>query len=153
MFTTTHIFASIAAVISLAALALPSAAVSAGSTSPSPVQRIIEQEKGRHHDLRIFGTWAGGIPASRNSLWVAQGPSPVDSIIRQEDSRRNDGRLFGGYAPGKAVPAVVPVIKVDSGGFDWGDAGIGSAAMLALVLLLAGGAALWQTSRRQGAHT
>ena len=43
------------------------------------------------------------------------------------------------------------VVKAPPSGFDWADAGIGGAATLALVLLAAGGAALWHESRRQGA--
>jgi hypothetical protein len=38
------------------------------------------------------------------------------------------------------------------GGFDWGDAGIGGAATLALVLLVAGAASFHHNSRRQEAH-
>jgi hypothetical protein len=38
------------------------------------------------------------------------------------------------------------------GGFDWGDAGVGGAAMLALVLLVAAATALRHDGRRQEAH-
>jgi hypothetical protein len=49
-------------------------------------------------------------------------------------------------------PVQMPVIEarnVPSSGFDWGDAGIGAAGMLAL-FSIAGGAALLLTSRRRG---
>ncbi|HEX6700814.1 MAG TPA: hypothetical protein VF101_08800 [Gaiellaceae bacterium] len=48
-------------------------------------------------------------------------------------------------------PAAVRIVP-RAGGFDWGDAGIGGAATLALVLLVAAGAALRHDGRRQEAH-
>jgi hypothetical protein len=45
--------------------------------------------------------------------------------------------------------AVLEPRDVSSGGFDWGDAGIGAAGMLAL-FSIAGGAALLLTGRRRG---
>jgi hypothetical protein len=40
-------------------------------------------------------------------------------------------------------PVAAPTIVIrDSGGFDWGDAGIGAAATLGLVIVALGGAAL-----------
>jgi hypothetical protein len=48
----------------------------------------------------------------------------------------------------RATPAVVEV-QAPSGGFDWGDAGIGAAGMLAL-FTIAGGAALLTAGRRRG---
>ena len=48
-------------------------------------------------------------------------------------------------------PVQIPVVEardVPSGGFDWGDAGIGAAGMLAL-FSIAGGSALLLTSRRR----
>ena len=47
----------------------------------------------------------------------------------------------------RATPAVVEV-QAPSGGFDWGDAGIGAAGMLGL-FSIAGGALLLATSRRR----
>ena len=49
-------------------------------------------------------------------------------------------------------PVQIPVVEardVPSSGFDWGDAGIGAAGMLAL-FSIAGGAALLLTVRRRG---
>jgi hypothetical protein len=49
-------------------------------------------------------------------------------------------------------PVQIPVVEardVPSSGFDWGDAGIGAAGMLAL-FSIAGGAALLLTGRRRG---
>jgi hypothetical protein len=47
----------------------------------------------------------------------------------------------------RATPAVVEV-QAPSGGFDWGDAGIGAAGMVAL-FSIAGGAALLIAGRRR----
>jgi hypothetical protein len=47
----------------------------------------------------------------------------------------------------RATPAVVE-IEAPSGSFDWGDAGIGAAGMLAL-FSITGGALLLATSRRR----
>jgi hypothetical protein len=52
--------------------------------------------------------------------------------------------------PPVATPApVVQVRDVPAGGFDWGDAGVGAAAMLALFSIVAG-SALLVTGRRRG---
>jgi hypothetical protein len=75
-------------------------------------------------------------------------PTAVDRIIAQEDARPRDPAIFGTGLP---EPTVVRVVQ-EPDGFDWGDAGVGGAAALALVLLVAGGSALRHTSRRQEAH-
>jgi hypothetical protein len=71
-------------------------------------------------------------------------PTPVERIVAQEQGRRGDPLVFGLQQP---APASVQIVQ-RPGGFDWGDAGIGGAATLALVLLVAGGAALRSDSRR-----
>ena len=53
--------------------------------------------------------------------------------------------------PKNVAPFVAAIVHRPSG-FDWGDAGIGGAATLALGLLAAGGAALRHDNRRQEAH-
>ena len=45
------------------------------------------------------------------------------------------------------------VVKVDDGGFHWGDAGIGAAAGFGAALVLAGGLALAGRRDRVAAHT
>src|SRR5207244_4873635 len=64
-------------------------------------------------------------------------PSPVDRIIAQERGRRGDPLVFG-----LPQQASVQILQRPSA-FDWADAGPGGATTLALVLLAAGGAALW----------
>jgi hypothetical protein len=58
--------------------------------------------------------------------------SPAQRIILQENARRNDPALVGSGPVGSTVEIVEP------GGFHWADAGVGAAAMVAAVLVLAG---------------
>jgi hypothetical protein len=85
--------------------------------------------------------------AVRTSTQPSQ-PTPVQRVIAQERGRHGDPRIFGTFP----LPAPQVEIVQVSGGFDWGDAGVGGAATLALVLLVAGGAALRRASRSQEAH-
>jgi len=102
--------------LGIAALAAPVAAAG-GPEHLSPTQRIILQEdRGGHVSLATPD--------------VAL--TPVERIVRQEDARRNDPALLG------TGPATTSVQIVGSGGFHWGDAGIGAAVVLAAMLVLAG---------------
>ena len=134
---------AIATTVVLASVAIPVAAaagepkndvpfITAGTAGPTT---------GEAKNEAPFVATAG----ARNSTRLTQ-PSTVDRIIAQEQGRRGDPRIFG-----SSGPAPVQIVQVP-GGFDWGDAGIGGAATLALVLLVAGGAALSRESRRQEAH-
>jgi hypothetical protein len=73
---------------------------------------------------------------------------------RQWDMRNPDRRTDTGVR----VPPVQPpapeirVVEIESGGFDWGDAGIGAAGGLA-ILTLAGGMATIAAHRRRSAAT
>jgi len=77
--------------------------------------------------------------------------SPIQGIIAQEDAARMTLLRRKALAAAHTTPATV-VVTVAAGGFDWGDAGIGSAAGVALVLLCAGGVVLVRDGRRQKAH-
>jgi hypothetical protein len=79
---------------------------------------------------------------------IVHHPTAVERIVAQERGRKGDPLVFG--LPQQARASVRIVER--PGGFDWGDAGIGGAATLALVLLVAGGAALRHDNRRQAAH-
>jgi hypothetical protein len=65
--------------------------------------------------------------------------SPFESTI---DQRAPDNRF--GQPNGESIPVVAPVsvrvVEVRSNGFEWGDAGIGAAGMLAIVLVGVGAA-------------
>lgn len=104
---------TITLVLAVAALLAPSA------LAQSAVQRIIAQERARSHDARVVGATPQATA------------TPVQRIIAQEQARSHDPRLFG-------VPATTPIQIVEPGGFRWGDAGIGAAVTVALMLLVLG---------------
>jgi hypothetical protein len=142
MITPTRISLAIATSVVLVLVAIPVTAAgepkndvpftTAGTTGPTTGEA--------KHEAPFVAVTGG-----RNSTRLSQ-PSTVERIIAQEQGRRGDPRIFD-----SSRPAPVQIVQVP-GGFDWGDAGIGGAATLALVLLLAGGAALGRESRRQEAH-
>lgn len=60
-------------------------------------------------------------------------PDAVEPVEPTTDLRAPDNR-FGQPAGGPA-PARVRIVEIPSSGFGWGDAGIGAAGMLAIVML------------------
>ena len=136
---------SICIVIGLAIAA--TAASAAQGQQPSPIQRIIAHEDANRmtqlrrqqaaqalEDKTIPG------PGNPNPNPGGLGNHPPNPI---QVGPGNAGKQ-------QTVPASV-VVTVD-GGFDWGDAGIGGAAGLALALLGAGTIVLVRDSRKQKAH-
>jgi hypothetical protein len=131
----------VALVLAVAALGGPAA------FAQSPVQRIIAQEQARSRDASVVGltSQAPATPVSRIIAQeqarsrdasvlglTSQAPAtPVQRIMAQERARRNDPGLFG-------VPTATPIQIVEPGGFHWGDAGIGAAAAVALMMLALG---------------
>lgn len=109
----------------LAALAAPVASAG-GPQQLSPVQRILRQEDRGGHV---------------STLGPALAPTPAQRIIAQEDARRNDPALLG------TGPTPESIQIVESGGFHWGDAGIGAAAVAAVMLVLAGTAIALRAGR------
>jgi len=107
---------AILVIAGLAAFAAPAA--HAGAPAPlTPVERtLIQENRGGHVSTAA----------------TAVGKSPIDHVIAQEDARRNDPALLG------SGPAPTIVQVVDSGGFHWGDAGIGAAVIVAAALTLVG---------------
>jgi hypothetical protein len=82
------------------------------------------------------------------SLDVPSQPGPfTDSERELVESPEVQGMLERISSEIRATPAVIEV-KAPSGGFDWGDAGIGAAGMLA-VFSIAGGATLLIAGRRR----
>ena len=81
-------------------LAVVVAPVAAAQPEPTTIDRIIAQEQAKG----LLDT------------------GPAGPIAAQEQGRRTDPRLIG------SVTSPVPAVTVEqSGGFDWGDAGIGAA--------------------------
>jgi len=85
---------------------------------------------------------------SPDALDAAPQPAGRDEYVLN----RNYGSPDAVDAARNLPPVQIPVVEardVPSSGFDWGDAGIGAAGMLAL-FSIAGGAALLLTGRRRG---
>jgi hypothetical protein len=121
---------SIVLVLGLAALAAPAASASGTPPRLTPIQRIIAQESRGGHVARHAGD---------------EQLSPVERIMSRENARRNDPALIGSGPVGTTVEIVEP------DGFHWGDAGIGAAAIVAAMLVLAGATLLARTRRPQRA--
>jgi hypothetical protein len=84
----------------------------------------------------------GGYGSVSQPSWT-----PDDSGARlPHDSRPRSVVLSSGYNTASVPPAAMRVVT-HSGGFDWGDAGIGAGGMLALIVIALGGA-LTLTRRR-----
>lgn len=85
-------------------------------------------------------------PDARDS---ARQPSSPQVDLRSPDARDVSTRPVETYTPGH-VPQPSPVVSaVPTSGFDWADAGIGAAGMLALVAL-ASGTLMIASQRRRG---
>lgn len=72
--------------------------------------------------------------------------------LRSPDAK-DAARAAAGYRPPVQIPApTVEVRQVPTSGFDWGDAGIGAAGVLALFSIAAGSALLLTGRRRRGSR-
>jgi hypothetical protein len=86
-------------------------------------------------------------PDARDAAREAVGVSSPSQDLRSPDARDAAREL-----PRVVVsPPVVEVREAPSGGFDWGDAGIGAAGTLGLFSIAAGSALLVTSRRRRGA--
>jgi len=90
-------------------------------------------------------------PDARDAARMADGI--VSRDLRSPDAR-DAARLPNGGRPSDVSTPVQQVTESPSGGFDWGDAGIGAAGMLAIVALATGSALLitGYRRRRRGFH-
>ncbi|MFL5894039.1 MAG: hypothetical protein ACJ76Z_02865 [Thermoleophilaceae bacterium] len=86
-------------------------------------------------------------PDARDSAPQVSSPQ-ID--LRSPDARDAATRPVKTYAPGHVTQAS-PVVSVPTVGFDWADAGIGAAGVLALIALGAG-ALMIASQRRRGRH-
>jgi hypothetical protein len=110
-------------VLAVAALVVPTA------LAQSPVARINAQERARGNDPRVVGT-------------PIKATDPVARILSQERGRSLDPRLF-------STPGSIEI--VESGGFHWGDAGIGAATAAGVMLLALGTALVVRSGRVRSA--
>ena len=83
-------------------------------------------------DLRSPDTIAAGQPAAPETQDYRT-PDAVEPVEPTSDLRAPDNRF--GQPTGGPAPARVRIVEIPSSGFGWGDAGIGAAGMLALVML------------------
>jgi hypothetical protein len=86
-------------------------------------------------DLRSPDAIAAGQPKAPQ-IQDYRTPATVDPVEPTADLRAPDNRF--GQPTGAPAPARVRIVEVPSSGFGWGDAGIGAAGMLAVVMLGAG---------------
>jgi hypothetical protein len=100
---------------------------------------------------------AGAVPATA----AAQGqdlrsPDARDAAAAAEEQAYQDLRSpdtrDAGRTPVEVPTPVVEIREVPGSGFDWGDAGIGAAGMLALFSIAAGLALMVGARRRRGFH-
>lgn len=119
-------FKSIASVAAVAVAALVVAGVAEAATRPD------DGPMRGPGAIALTNEWAAAESAARPDDRPTHGPGAVeaaqrDVVLRPDD--RGDRRL----------PNTVPLTQPTTGdGFDWVDAGIGSAATLGLILLVAG---------------
>jgi hypothetical protein len=78
-------------------------------------------------------------------------PDAVTPVEPTTDLRAPDNRF--GQPTGVPGPARVRIVEIPSSGFRWGDAGIGAAGMLAIVMLGVGIAMTASHHRRGGRFT
>jgi len=113
-------------------LAVPATAAAQDLRTPDARTGITPAEAGQ--ELRTPDAQSAAEPdeASREPV-DARGEAAADPELRSPAAR-------GGTQPSAAVEAPDPIQPVDdaSGGFGWGDAGIGAAGTLGIVLALAG---------------
>jgi hypothetical protein len=143
MLRRSHILTAVVVLVACAAL-VPSAYAVYGPATPAqsadqpvPPPSSIAQPAGQaYQDLRS--------PDARDAK-----SEPVAHVA--QDLRSPDAR-DAGRTPVEVPTSVVEIREVPSSGFDWGDAGIGAAGILAL-LSIAGGLTLMSTSRRRRGGT
>jgi hypothetical protein len=92
-------------------------------TAPSPVDRIIAQERGRHGDFRVFGS---SLSTPAQSTFVSRPPDVSD-----------------------AAQVAASVSTVHGNGFDWNDWAIGIGTGLGLALLLGVGFMIGRQQRHR----
>ena len=156
---------TVVAALSACAVAAPTAlANTANDTTPYANNAGAHYSKSTPYANNAGAHYSKSTPYHNNAGPVSglgyNVPPPDTSkavVVKQQysNSSSNDLRSPDAKAaaadPGRLTYATPTVIKVgSSGGFDWGDAGIGAGGMLAVVALAGGGLVL--VSRRRTTH-
>jgi hypothetical protein len=142
----------IIAVAALAASALPASAATAQQDLRSPDAREAarhgaqyESERAPQPAARDFRTPDAQDAAKHRGLYeLDRAPKSGAQDLRSPDARDAARNL-----PRVPIPSRTVEVRAPSGGFDWGDAGIGAAGMLALLSIAAGSTLLVSTRRRR----
>ena len=131
----THLITTAALV---AACAVPATAAAQGQDLRSPDARdaAAAAEEQAYRDLRS--------PDTRDAARA--------TLTRQYLDLRSPDARDAGRTPVEGPTPVVEIREVPGSGFDWGDAGIGAAGMLALFSIAAGLALMVGARRRRGFH-
>ena len=124
-------------------ITLATMVVTAGITSVAAAQSYVSPDA-RDSGRQVVGTAPTSIMNGRDLVSpdardAARHSSPVTDL-QSPDARDVAKNPVATYTPGRAptVQPQQPVLQVSSNGFNWGDAGIGAAGMLALIALVAG---------------
>jgi hypothetical protein len=123
---------SVKSIATLAATAVAALVVAGGADAADRATRPDDRAMRGPGAIALTNDWAAAESRARPDDRPTHGPGGIeaarrDAVLRPDD--RGD-RQLPGSAP-RAQPAT-------GGGFDWVDAGIGSAATLGLVLLVGG---------------
>ena len=101
--------------------------------------------------LAIAAVAEARIPSPDPVVLPAESYTDGTSVV-SPDARDTQSRPVTTYAPGKISPASTQAaVELPVDGFNWGDAGIGAAGMLALAALF-GGALMFVSQRRRDRH-
>jgi hypothetical protein len=163
MLRRSHILTAVVVLVACAAL-VPSAYAVYGPATPAqsadqavpPPSSIAESADQAYQDLRSPDARDAKTEPVTQVAQDLRSPDARDAaraakVEVAQDLRSPDAR-DAGRTPVEVPTPVVEIREVPSSGFDWGDAGIGAAGILAL-LSIAGGLTLMSTSRRRRGGT
>jgi hypothetical protein len=124
--------------------------------SPDTREAARASETPQYSDLRSPDARDAGRPGTNPGYTDLRSPdardagrTPVTAVA--QDLRSPDAR-DAGRTPVEVPTPVVEIHEVPGSGFDWGDAGIGAAGMLALFSIAAGMALMVGARRRRAFH-
>ena len=100
-------------------------------------------------DLRMPDTRDAAAAAAADTRTHSSPGLYTDAERKLVESPKVQGMVRSASREIRATPPVVEVRAAPSGGFDWGDAGIGAAGMLALFSIAAGSALLLVGRKRR----
>jgi hypothetical protein len=121
----------LAVVLATAAIVTPGAQATNDSPKPESVATALGFLEGQGLSPSQVEAWTAGV--------CSYAVKPSSCYLTPSEARLASERMAEGFRTQWASqPAQVEVEVVEHGAFDWGDAGIGAAATLGIVVLLAG---------------